>query len=233
VSRFWASAYCCAMQLRRVVMVVVAALAVVLVIVGVLVVTRSGDDTASKKPGTGFVEPTNSPSPSPAKQAAQAPSCPDVVARSFEPTSINVTGVARGITVIAPHRDAHGVPGVPPLSDSGKHVFAFDPDQRVEPGDPNGNVLLNAHTWPDGSALGNQLLAGLHRDGRIVVQGQRPAQKLCYRVTRRVEVLASAGAPGYYSRTGTPQLAIVVCSGRRLGPGQWEKRTIWYASPST
>jgi hypothetical protein len=214
-------------------MVVVAALAVVLVIVGVLVVTRSGDDTASKKPSDGFVEPTNSPTPTPTPSKVAAQGCPDEVARSFEPTSITVTGVARGVTVIAPHRDANGVPGIPPVNNSGKHVFAFDPDQRVEPGDPHGNVLLNAHTWPDGSALGNQLLSGLHRDGRIVVQGHRPAQKLCYRVTRRVEVLASAGAPDYYSRTGTPQLAIIVCSGRRLGPGNWEKRTIWYATPST
>jgi hypothetical protein len=225
------------MQLRRVVMVAVAVLAVGLVVIGVLAVTRSGDDTAGNKAGdkagTGFVEPTNSPEPSPTKLAAKPPSCPDEVASSFKPTSISVPGVARGVTVIAPHRDANGIPGVPPLNDSGKHVFAFDPDQRVEPGDPHGNVLLNAHTWPDGSALGNQLLDGLHLDGRIVVQGHGPAQKLCYRVTRRLEVLASAGAPDYYSRTGTPQLAIVVCSGRRLGPGQWEKRTIWYASPST
>ena len=94
-------------------------------------------------------------------------------------------------------------------------------------------MLLNAHTWPDGSALGNQLLerpAPRRPDRR---PGNRPVQKLCYRVTRRVEVLATAGVPDYYSRTGTPQLAIIVCSGRRLGPGQWEKRTIWYASPST
>jgi len=24
----------------------------------------------------------------------------------------------------------------------------------------------------------------------------------------------------------------VVCSGRRLGPGNWEKRTIWFARPA-
>jgi hypothetical protein len=221
------------MQLRRVVMMVVAALAVVLVIVGVLVVTRSGDDTATKKASGGFVEPTNSPAPSPSPLAAKTSGCPDEVVRSFAPTNITVTGVARGVTVIAPHRDANGVPGVPPVNDSGKHVFAFDPDQRVEPGDPHGNVLLNAHTWPDGSALGNELLAGLHLDGRIVVRGHRPAQKLCYRVIRRLEVLATAKVPDYYSRTGAPQLAIIVCSGRRLGPGDWEKRTIWYATPST
>ena len=55
--------------------------------------------------------------------------------------------------------------------------------------------------------------------------------QLCYRVTERVEVLAEDGLPRYYAKTGRPQLAIVVCSGRRLGPGVWEKRTIWFASP--
>jgi hypothetical protein len=212
-------------------MVGVAALAVVIVIVGVVLVTRPSD-TASPKAGSGFVEPSSSPTPTPKQLRAKAPACPDEVAHSFTPATIDVPGVAHGVSVIAPPRDANGVPGVPPLSDSGKHVFAFDPEQHVKPGDSQGNVLLNAHTWPDGSALGNQLLGGLHQDGRIIVVGHRPAQKLCYRVTRRIEVLATAHVPGYYSRTGTPQLAIIVCSGRRLGPGQWEKRTIWYATPS-
>ena len=48
-------------------------------------------------------------------------------------------------------------------------------------------------------------------------------------VTSRV--LASEGLPRYYDTDGPPQIAIVVCSGRRLGPGNWEKRTVWFASP--
>ena len=68
-------------------------------------------------------------------------------------------------------RDANGVPGVPPLTDAGKTEFAFDPDQGVRPGDRRGNVLLNAHTWPDGSGLGNQLLDGMRRGTMIVVSG--------------------------------------------------------------
>jgi len=109
-------------------------------------------------------------------------------------------------------------------------MFAWDREQGIRPGDPAGNVLLNAHTWPDGSALGNHLLAGLHRGDRIVVNGV--TERLCYRVTERVEVLAERGLPRYYATDGAPQLAIVVCSGRRLGPGEWEKRTVWFASPS-
>jgi len=132
--------------------------------------------------------------------------------------------------VVTPPRDANGVPGIPPLTDAGKSVFAWDREQGIRPGDPAGNVLLNAHTWPDGSALGNQLLAGLRRGDQIVVRGVEA--RLCYRVTERVEVLAERGLPRYYTADGPPQLAIVVCSGRRLGPGLWEKRTVWFASPA-
>ena len=119
---------------------------------------------------------------------------------------------------------------MPPLTSGGKSVFAWDRAQGIRPGDPAGNVLLNAHTWPDGSALGNRLLAGLQLGDQIVVRGVKA--RLCYRVTERVEVLAERGMPRYYTADGPPQLAIVVCSGRRLAPGVWEKRTVWFASPS-
>ena len=100
-------------------------------------------------------------------------------------------------------------------------MFAYDLAQGVQPGDAAGNVLLNAHTWPDGTALGNHLLAGLDQGDRIVVH-RSGDERLCYRVTERVEVLASKGLRRYYDQDGPPQLAIVVCSGRRLGPGVWE-----------
>ena len=213
----------------RVVLGVVVLLAlIVVVVVGVRLV--GGSDHRSSAAGNGFVEPAT---PSATTDSGGGPGqCPDQVPHAFAPASITVTGVAKDVHVIAPPRDSHNVPGIPPLTETGKHVFAYDRAQHVQPGAARGNVLLNAHTWPDGTALGNALLTGLHDNGRIVVHGQG-AQRLCYRVTKRVEVLATAHVPEYYSRTGTPQLAIIVCSGRRLGPGQWEKRTIWYASPSS
>ena len=168
-------------------------------------------------------------SPTPTPTASPTSSCA-TTAHDFAPRTVTVAGVTRGVPVVTPPREADGVPGAPPLTSSGKTVFAFDLEQGVRPGDPAGNVLLNAHTWPDGSALGNRLLADLHRGDRIVVHGART--RLCYRVTERVEVLAVDGLPRYYAKDGPPQLAIVVCSGRRLGPGQWEKRTVWFASPS-
>jgi len=132
--------------------------------------------------------------------------------------------------VVAPPRVAPKVPGAPPLTTAGKRMFAWDTKQNVWPGDLHGHVLLNAHVWPDGSAVGNWMLAKLHVGDRIVVKGTN--RKMCYRVTKRVQVLASVGLPGYYTKTGPPRLAFVTCSGKRLGPGVWTKRTVWYAKPS-
>jgi hypothetical protein len=154
----------------------------------------------------------------------------DRVTHGFRPRAVSVPGVTRRASIVAPPRDANGIPGVPPLTEAGKSLFAWDRAQGIRPGDPAGNVLLNAHTWPDGSALGNRLLARVHRGDRVVVHGADV--RLCYRVTERVEVLAVQGLPRYYTQDGPPQLAILVCSGRRLGPGRWEKRTVWFASPS-
>lgn len=154
----------------------------------------------------------------------------DRATHGFEPRTIAVSGVTSGASTVTPSRDANGVPGVPPLTSAGKSLFAWDRAQGILPGDPAGNVLLNAHTWPDGSALGNRLLAALHLGDRIVVRGVE--SRLCYRVTERVEVPAERRMPRYYSKDGPPQLAILVCSGRRLGPGRWEKRTVWFAALS-
>jgi hypothetical protein len=171
---------------------------------------------------------TSAPAPSPSP-SAPAPTCATVEHR-FKPQSISVPGVTKRASVVTPPRDHLGVPGTPPISTRGKTLFAWDREQGIRPGDPAGNVLLNAHTWPDGTALGNRLLAGLHKGDRIVVRGADA--RLCYRVTERVEVPANANMPRYYDKDGAPQLALLVCSGRRLGPGNWEKRTIWFASPS-
>jgi hypothetical protein len=169
------------------------------------------------------VVPTQRPSTLP------TPTCA-TVAHDFVPRKIAVAGVTKGASVVTPPREANGVPGAPPLTTRGKSVFAWDKQQGILPGDAAGNVLLNAHTWPDGSALGNRLLASLRKGDRIVVMGANA--RLCYRVTERIEVPVKPGLLRYYTTNGPPQLAIVVCSGRRLGSGEWTKRTVWFASPA-
>lgn len=166
-------------------------------------------------------------------EAGPATSAPAVCAhparKGFVPTRASVARVGTSITVLAMGRLAGGLPAPPPLTDSGKQMFAWD-KYGPKPGAARGNVRFNAHTYPDGSALGNRLLARLKVGQRIILYGNGVA--LCYRVNRKV-VTTPRRLGGYYSTTGTPKLAIVVCSGKRLGPGNWTNRTIWYAKPST
>ncbi len=150
--------------------------------------------------------------------------------RAFAPKVVQMPGVLKASTVLALKRDRRGVPRTPPLTDRGKWQFAWDKPANIRPGMHRGNVKLNAHTYPDGSALGNRLLRELHVDQLIVVLGA-DGQRLCYQVTRRFQVSGDRGYPPYYSTTGAPRLAILVCSGRRRGPGDWSHRTIWYAKP--
>ena len=108
-------------------------------------------------------------------------------------------------------------------------MFAWDKD--IKPGAARGKVRMNAHVWPDGSAVGNRMLRELVVGDRIVVLGKDT--KLCYRVAERIQVRPSQGLRKYYDSFGKPRLAIVVCSGKRLGPGRWTHRTIWYAKQSS
>lgn len=157
--------------------------------------------------------------------------CTHDVTGPFRPVSATATDATADAQVLALPRDADGVPGVPPLTSSGKNAFAWDQPPGTQPGSRRGNVLLNAHTWPDGTALGNRLLAGLDKGEQVVLRGAR-GEQLCYRVTDRVEVRADQPFPRYYRDTGRPQVAIVVCSGQRLGPGNWTHRTVWFARPA-
>lgn len=201
-----------------------AAVLVVALAAGLLAV-RGGDETATEVAAplpTLSAEPTPSPEPEPDPECSTAQ-------RRFVPTSVSIPGVVRRVSVVAMARDAFDVPGVPALTSSGKSEMAFDLGSGIRPGDQRGNALLNAHTWPDGSALGNKLLDKLHKGDPIIVSG--PLGKICYRVTDRVEVPWDDPGTRYYAKKGRHQIAIVVCSGERLGPGDWTKRTLWFAAP--
>lgn len=170
-------------------------------------------------------------SASPARSASVARAavpavCLSPARRGFVPVTAKVAG--RTVAVLAMGRGQGGVPLAPPLTTSGKNSFAWD-RYGPKPGSARGNVRFNAHTYPDGSALGNRLARRLQVGNRIILYGSSTA--LCYRVTRKV-VTTPRRIGRYYRTTGSPKLAIIVCSGRRLGPGVWTHRTIWYAKPS-
>lgn len=200
-----------------------AAVLVVVLAVGITLVVRPGDEPA---PPAAADRTTSEAAPTVSPGATVEPDCVGGVQGSFRPQRFTVAGVVDAAEVIALPRDERNVPGVPALDD--KHVLAWDRG-GIEPGSTQGNVLLNTHTWPDGSAMGNTLLDELGRGDRIMLTGD--GSSLCYEVTRRIEVRAADGYPPYYDTEGPPQLAIVVCSGERTGPGEWTHRTLWFASP--
>ncbi|MBO9522015.1 MAG: class F sortase [Nocardioidaceae bacterium] len=179
--------------------------------------------------------PRAEPAPPPAPQAVVAGTvlkdalCHRPATRPFVPTRITVPHVTTNAEVLALPRDANNVPQAPPISSTGKTQFAWDAP-TIKPGEAQGNVLINAHTWPDGTALGNHLLDNVQVGHTIIVRGQGGAE-LCYTVTKRDVIVASGGSWEYYAKDGPPQLALIVCSPPRLGPGNWLHRTIWYASP--
>jgi hypothetical protein len=195
----------------------VAALGVpVVALSGALLLMRGGET-----PSTAAVEPEPTVSPTPGKKCSTAKT-------PFVPTSISIAGIPK-ITVLPLARDSYNVPGTPPLTNSGKNAMAFDLGSKILIGASKGNALLNAHTYPDGSALGNKLLKELEKGDSIIVKGA--LGQTCYKVTDEEEVPFDDPGTRYYAKKGKPQIAIIVCSGERIGPGQWTKRTIWYASP--
>ncbi|GAA4724451.1 hypothetical protein GCM10023350_03510 [Nocardioides endophyticus] len=154
--------------------------------------------------------------------------------RAFTPKTIVIPGVVAATRVLALGRDRRGVPRTPPLTSRGKWQFAWDKASGNRPGGRWGVIRLNAHTYPAsaGTALGNRLLARL-RKGAVVRVAGSSGQRLCYRVTKRVSLRAERSSVDYYDDGGRSRIAILVCSGKRRGPGDWSHRTIWYAVPTS
>lgn len=170
----------------------------------------------------------------PAAQQTQAGSvlqaagpCAQLPDGPFTPTWISVpdAGIDHA-TVLAVPRDERGVTGTAPFSDNDS--FAWDAG-GIRPGDARGNVLLNTHTWDNGAAQGNKLIAHLELGGRIILGNED--RVACFEVTSTAKVRAEIGFPDYYDEDGPPQVAIVVCSGTRVGPGEWTHRSLWFAEP--
>lgn len=160
--------------------------------------------------------PTPSPEPDPCRGGADRPFSPETI--SFEGKSYPVMKLPR---------DAQGVPGTPPLTQDGKWTFGWDGPPSPLAGAPRGHVIVNAHTYPDGSALGNLFLDRLADGDVLIARGEGQVQ--CYRVGREFEVHAESLDSGYENPKGPARLAILVCSGDRSAAGDWSHRTIWFA----
>jgi len=164
----------------------------------------------------------------PKKQAAVT-RCSRRNARPFLPRRATV-GVLGSRRVFGVSRVA-GLPGTPPLTDTGKVLLGWD-RVGIRPGFSHGHVLMNAHAWPDGTALGNGMNAKLRLGSVIRVYG-RGGRVQCYRVFRHVVKAPSLSLERlYYGDDKSPaRLAILTCAGVRRGPGDWSKRAVWLAKP--
>jgi hypothetical protein len=164
-----------------------------------------------------------------------------VEARATAPCSSGVTGPFRPVQgggptigskykVLAMARLSSGAMATPPVNDTGKHQYAWDKASKA-PGSGHGSVPIDAHTWPDGSALGNKMLSNLHVGDIFVLRGAY-GQKQCYKINfRQSYPRDQVPAAKFFTRSGPPHVSIIVCSGRRLGPGNWTRRTVWFGVP--
>jgi hypothetical protein len=147
--------------------------------------------------------------------------------RGFVPARAEIPAIGRTVKVIQVERKSNGQIGAGPTTTEGKWLMAMDP--KTKPGSHQGSVLLSGHTWPDGSALGNAMLDHLWAGNGIVLY--TGYTRACYRIGKR-ESYPADEVPGWAFRTnGYEQVVIVACSGKRLGPGNWTRRTLWYATP--
>jgi hypothetical protein len=151
-------------------------------------------------------------------------------AHRFVPVKAALPALGRSVRVIQVRR-SHGAVGAGPVTLRGKWLMAMDPYTR--PGSGRGTVILSGHAWPDGSALGNAMVRDLQVGHLVTLRGKK-GQRACYQVAERASYRANkVPVRKVFRQRGPERVVIVTCSGRRLGPGHWTRRTVWYAVPYT
>ena len=182
--------------------------------------------TSKTSPSPPSVQPETQAS----SQSSVAPSTPSetILYRAFLPEAV-VVGDAQHFVQRLPRIEVEGGVSSPvPLGDS-PDVYAWD-EESAKPGSSRGVAIFTAHTWPPPQqAVGNQLLARLRVGDPLSVKGE--SVSATYRVYKRVSgPLADYPVNEVLDMRGKPSLAITVCSGTRVGPGDWTERTVWFAS---
>jgi hypothetical protein len=187
--------------------------------------------TPAIAPTTATHSPTAPVSGSPPAQAGTHEPVPPGCARSggaFNPTSAVVSGMGTYSVYAAP-RMSDGAFGTPPETNTGKWMLGWDAPGLKPNQSASGAVALDAHTYPDDSALGNALIARLQPGAHISLRGA--GGTACYTVVSRTTYNRSDVPASTFSYDGRARLTITVCSAPRLGPGNWLNRTIWVAYP--
>lgn len=139
------------------------------------------------------------------ERARPAPPGPGV------PSHITIPTVGVDTTVIALGLDGHGAPAAPP-ADQRRAVAWYDLGPM--PGSASGNVLMNGHTYLDGSAVFNGLSTIKVGDPVVVTV---PAGRIAYDV-QSVRQVGKADYPRVMADavndfSGPPRLVLTTCSG--------------------
>lgn len=174
---------------------------------------------------------TPSATPEPTPESSKTVKPVPRTANPFVPERISVAQIG-GRSVQSLPRISVGDNGfsLPDPLDANPLEYAWD-REGAKPGSSRGAVNLVAHTYPPGQvALGNQLFDVLQVGDVITVQGE--SDSLRYQVTERLQVSVSDYPQERVLSTDGPSvLTVTICSGERLGPGNWSMRTVWVAVP--
>lgn len=205
-----------------------------LLAVGLFVAWWLGRDSTRDHPGT---EAPVQGTPSAAGHPSSRPSSPgstSSASTSSAPTSSasTATTVASDAPVMSLGLAADGTAAAPP-KDQPKTVGWYNLGPR--PGSDKGKVVLTAHTYHRGGALGNALNSeqGL-RLGDVIRLTDASGRTLCYRHTRTAKVMVKDYDPKstvLYDDHGAPMLAIVICWDYERSTKFWASRIIFYAEP--
>lgn len=160
---------------------------------------------------------------------ASAATCSVKNSKRFVPKKALLVNLASA-RVLARGRH-NGVPLTPPLTTAGKRALGWD-KLGYRPGDKYGHILMIAHSYPDGSALGNDMVRRLKLGMIIKVYGGN-GEIQCYKVVVKKTAKPSKQLSRFYYGTNRsePRLALITCSGTRISAGVWTTRTIWFAKP--
>ena len=124
---------------------------------------------------------------------------------------------------------ADGSPATP--SDNQGYTLAWF-DQGPQVGSAAGHVILTAHTFRYGGALGNDMNRGAMQPGDIIRITDTIGTTVCYSFTQALKINLADYAPDskvLYSTTGDPFLVVVVCADYPIGDGEPTARMLYYA----
>ncbi|NLA29510.1 MAG: class F sortase [Propionibacterium sp.] len=139
--------------------------------------------------------------------------CPAEPQEVVNPVRMTLIDQGMSMPVISLGLDATGAAPATPPGNEGYTVGWFNEGPLV--GSQVGNVVLSAHTFRYGGALGNQLNNGLLTPGELIRISGSDGSSACYRHSGHAHVMVDEYDPTsniLYDDYGDPKFALIVCS---------------------